>query len=192
MKAIETLYAGYRFRSRLEARWAVFFDSAGIEYQYEPEGFELESGVRYLPDFYLPRMGAWAEVKARYTPDLIEKSWSAAREITRDTALEAGLGEAFVFLGDLFRQPRRGATYPVARRAEMSYHGEGDYFGIWVPTSASEYDLLDRPHPEDLRTVLESGWSVELDHPWVAQYRGACRSAQQARFEFGETPGRGL
>lgn len=51
IKPIETEYKGYRFRSRLEARWAVFFDALGIEYQYEPEGFELPSGKRYLPDF---------------------------------------------------------------------------------------------------------------------------------------------
>lgn len=30
MKAIETRYKGYRFRSRLEARWAVFFDALGL------------------------------------------------------------------------------------------------------------------------------------------------------------------
>ena len=41
IKAIETVYNGYRFRSRLEARWAVFFEAAGIEYEYEPEGFEF-------------------------------------------------------------------------------------------------------------------------------------------------------
>lgn len=51
IKAIETVYNGYRFRSRLEARWAVFFDAAGIKYEYEPEGFELPDGTRYLPDF---------------------------------------------------------------------------------------------------------------------------------------------
>jgi hypothetical protein len=51
--AIETHYKGYRFRSRLEARWAVFFDQAGITYQYELQGFRLPSGL-YLPDFYLP------------------------------------------------------------------------------------------------------------------------------------------
>lgn len=27
VKAIDTVYKGYRFRSRLEARWAVFFDA---------------------------------------------------------------------------------------------------------------------------------------------------------------------
>ena len=52
-RAIETRYKGYRFRSRLEARWAVFFDALGLKWEYEPEGFELEGGVRYLPDFRL-------------------------------------------------------------------------------------------------------------------------------------------
>jgi hypothetical protein len=53
VKAIETAYKGYRFRSRLEARWAVFFDALGIVWEYEKEGFELPSG-RYLPDFWIP------------------------------------------------------------------------------------------------------------------------------------------
>lgn len=59
---IETRYKGYKFRSRLEARWAVFFDSAGIEWQYEPEGFQ-SYGYSYLPDFYLPASRTWVEVK---------------------------------------------------------------------------------------------------------------------------------
>jgi hypothetical protein len=29
LRPIETRYRGFRFRSRLEARWAVFFDAAG-------------------------------------------------------------------------------------------------------------------------------------------------------------------
>ena len=65
IKAIETVYRGYRFRSRLEARWAVFFDALNITWEYEPEGFELSNGDRYLPDFRLPTFqgGIWAEVK---------------------------------------------------------------------------------------------------------------------------------
>ena len=51
IKAIETRYKGYRFRSRLEARWAVFFDALGLEWEYEPEGYELSDGSWYLPDF---------------------------------------------------------------------------------------------------------------------------------------------
>lgn len=67
--AIETRYKGYRFRSRLEARWAVFFDALGLRWEYEPEGFVLPSGRRYLPDFrvYLSRGPTWIEIKP--TPD---------------------------------------------------------------------------------------------------------------------------
>lgn len=52
IRAIETRYAGCRFRSRLEARWAVFFDTLQIPWEYEPEGFETSNGP-YLPDFRL-------------------------------------------------------------------------------------------------------------------------------------------
>lgn len=63
IQAIETQYNGYRFRSRLEARWAVFFDAADIKYEYEPEGFILNDGTHYLPDFYLPDFKLYVEVK---------------------------------------------------------------------------------------------------------------------------------
>lgn len=69
IKAIETRYAGCRFRSRLEARWAVFFDRLGIEWEHEPEGFETSAGP-YLPDFKIQIPGnqqggcfQWFEVK---------------------------------------------------------------------------------------------------------------------------------
>lgn len=57
INAIETEYNGYKFRSRLEAKWAVFFDALGIDYEYEPEGFELQSGKKYLPDFRIKCYG---------------------------------------------------------------------------------------------------------------------------------------
>lgn len=63
IKAITTYYNGYKFRSRLEARWAVFFDAAKIRYEYEPEGFKLKNGLCYLPDFYLPDENMYVEVK---------------------------------------------------------------------------------------------------------------------------------
>lgn len=66
IRAIETEYRGYKFRSRLEARWAIVFDYLGLAWQYEPEGFEriIDSQViRYLPDFYLVGDGMWIEVK---------------------------------------------------------------------------------------------------------------------------------
>lgn len=63
IKPIETAYNGYRFRSRLEARWAVFFDALGIKYEYEPEGYTLQDGTKYLPDFFLPDQNYYIEVK---------------------------------------------------------------------------------------------------------------------------------
>jgi hypothetical protein len=75
-RPIETRYKGYRFRSRLEARWAVFFDALGIDYRYEPEGFDL-NGLFYLPDFYLPteQPGSWIEVKPEIPRDA--EGWSS-------------------------------------------------------------------------------------------------------------------
>lgn len=70
IQALETAYNNYRFRSRLEARWAVFFDALHIAYEYEPEGYKLKDGSMYLPDFRLQNVGLrsrvgplWLEVK---------------------------------------------------------------------------------------------------------------------------------
>lgn len=67
IEVIETKYKGYKFRSRTEARWAVFLDWLDIEYEYEYEGFNLGSHGFYLPDFWLPDNRYWLEVKpSRY------------------------------------------------------------------------------------------------------------------------------
>lgn len=63
-QAIDTVYRGCYFRSRLEARYALLFDLLKIVWRYEPEAYELGPHDRhYLPDFYLPAFGAWVEVK---------------------------------------------------------------------------------------------------------------------------------
>ena len=54
-RAIETNYMGCRFRSRLEARWAVFFDSLGWDWEYEKQGYTIgwreDDEIPWLPDF---------------------------------------------------------------------------------------------------------------------------------------------
>lgn len=60
---LEVKYKGHIFRSRLEARWAVAFDELGIRFWYEPMGYQLRSGVWYLPDFYISQVNMYAEVK---------------------------------------------------------------------------------------------------------------------------------
>lgn len=74
LQAIETRYKGYRFRSRLEARWAVFFDALSVRWEYEREGYNLGSAGWYLPDFWLP-MNWWVEVKGQQpTRDELHKA----------------------------------------------------------------------------------------------------------------------
>ena len=85
MKPIETVYGGYRFRSRLEARWAIFFDVLRIPYRYEMEGYDLD-GIWYLPDFWLPQQNCWVEIKGQPpTPEEEEKAqllaWHTGKEV---------------------------------------------------------------------------------------------------------------
>jgi hypothetical protein len=61
-RPIETSYRGCRFRSRLAARWAVFFDAYGVPWQYEPQGFPL-GGALYVPTFFLPTLGQFVDVR---------------------------------------------------------------------------------------------------------------------------------
>lgn len=84
LKPIETPYKGYRFRSRTEARWAVFLDSIGEEWEYETEGYPLKSGC-YLPDFYLPRLGYWLEVKPNEPIDPNSEEVLKCQELARAT-----------------------------------------------------------------------------------------------------------
>lgn len=52
MKAIPTTYNSIKYRSRLEARWAVFFDHLNFDFLYEP--FTIKNNdAEYLPDFWV-------------------------------------------------------------------------------------------------------------------------------------------
>ncbi|MCX5079161.1 hypothetical protein OHA84_01490 [Streptomyces sp. NBC_00513] len=66
--AVPTAYSGTHVRSRLEADWARTLYGLGIVWKYEPELITLPSGIRYLPDFWLPEIGTWLEVKGPTTP----------------------------------------------------------------------------------------------------------------------------
>lgn len=95
IKAIETVYKGYRFRSRLEARWAVFLDAVNVEWEYEVEGFELPDGTRYLPDFlikpnisHLPD-GLYLEIKPTDPSDV---EMSKAKHLCYGTGMRVDFG----------------------------------------------------------------------------------------------------
>ena len=90
MKVIETRFDGYRFRSRTEARWAVFFKIAGIRFEYEPQGFVLD-GIPYLPDFWLPDAEAWLEIKGGDPTEVeIRLCEALSRQSKRQVLLASG------------------------------------------------------------------------------------------------------
>lgn len=68
IEALPTWYGGTTFRSALEASWAATLDTLNIVWEYEPETVTLPSGATYIPDFKLPEIGAWLEVKGTGVP----------------------------------------------------------------------------------------------------------------------------
>ncbi len=103
IRAIETRYAGCRFRSRTESRWAVFLDHLSIPWVYEEQGFDL-GGVAYLPDFYLPDTAKYLEIKG---PPINEID---ADKVLRLAAAVKGAATVAVLQGDL---PRESFTRTV-------------------------------------------------------------------------------
>jgi hypothetical protein len=59
----KTIYKKIEFKSKLESRFARFLDRLNIQWEYEPTLFLLQDGTYYKPDFYLPELKTWVEVK---------------------------------------------------------------------------------------------------------------------------------
>ncbi len=73
IKVLPSVYRGVTYRSRMEARWAVFMDHAGVPFIYEPEGYDLGGGLCYIPDFYLRGMDAFLEIKNPLDKESLKK-----------------------------------------------------------------------------------------------------------------------
>lgn len=117
IKPIETVYNGYRFRSRLEARWAVFFDALPIRYIYETEGFDLH-GTWYLPDFWLTEWECWTEIK----PDV-----PSEQEVRKCIDLAKGTGHTCLLI---YGQPW-SRTIPYGNNDNISPLEWLDYYYAW-------------------------------------------------------------
>ncbi|QDF18600.1 endonuclease [Gordonia phage Pupper] len=64
---------GTMMRSNWERLAAEYFDDLGLEWQYEPRKFRLPTGQYYWPDFYLPQLDLWVEVKGFATFNAVAK-----------------------------------------------------------------------------------------------------------------------
>lgn len=189
-KPIETVYNHYRFRSRLEARWAVFFDAAGIAYQYEPEGFELD-GIRYLPDFWLPDLYCWVEIKGQYP---------ASEEITKAFRLSiATQRDVYIFYGDLVHNPGK-IGIAIGFEPHMLCFCEGTKHFRDLYLCPNRYVLARSYTPEQcLESAGQFGWIIceecgkpnigyydEMDYPHVNHDRHYCDEMQAREQRFHE------
>jgi hypothetical protein len=158
IKAIETTYAGIKFRSRLEARWAVIFDQTGISWTYEPEGYRLSDGQWYLPDFYLTDLDVWVEVKGavnRLNVDLLAR---AAIDLPRRRRDNPTFAPDLLILGDVPNNADRAPSWIGLysfwgeRELDADVHAfrvsleRGTFERYWVVDS----DLLSHSHPSEL------------------------------------------
>lgn len=91
---VTTIAYGRRFRSRLEARWAVFFTTLGIPWEYEPEAFRTTKGV-YLPDFIV--CGRYAEVKPVLDELAFNKAISFAKEHNKQLVCLGGMPDYITY-----------------------------------------------------------------------------------------------
>jgi hypothetical protein len=120
---IPTLYRGVMFRSRLEARWAAFFDLIGWAWTYEPQDL-----AGYIPDFSVAFEAAplLVEVKHALTPETLAL---ASRKVERS----GWNGETLIVGSELFdvesATPRLGI---FGEREDIA--GEREW--LWSPARA--------------------------------------------------------
>lgn len=173
IRPIETEYNGYRFRSRLEARWAVFFDELGVPYEYESEGFDLGDGIRYLPDFWLPEQECWVEIKP-------PREWGFHPEC--DLLAEQTDCRFLLYItGNPW--PGEYGIAPYPHQYIDSDHpswfalGRKDDHELWICDRTGRAICLNPLDLEDERYPTEN----------APRLMGAYRAARRARFEFGSS-----
>jgi hypothetical protein len=194
IQAIQTRYRGHKYRSRLEARWAVFFDALGIKFEYEKEGYVLPSG-NYLPDFWLPEHKYFIEIKGQAQTD---------EEETLATELAEQSGHrVFIFSGSITDLDEENYPYVIAANVHTP-DGSWDNYQLWCecPT-CGRLEIQFEGRSDRMRckecyscACARDGGEFRCQHPEVCA--GRCRrrggnndkgySYSTARFEFGETP----
>ena len=185
---IQTHYAGFHFRSRLEARWAVFFQEMGIRFDYEPDGFRLGDRA-YLPDFWLPDIGCWIEIKG------IQPTEDEQGLVSR-LAMETGK-PAYLFFGSLQEQigatehPQGESAYSFIPGAATLPNGEmtvwSDHCQGWAQCTTCRVKGITYMGRTDY-LVHTPGCSMADQKYTPGCVSGPFALAQYARFEHGEQP----
>ncbi len=115
-----TVYAGVEFRSRLEARHAVFYDALGCRWEYEPWQWVMPNGWTYTVDFQVShrRQSILVEVKPEIPrPEYLEE----IREVIDDEPLLFLLAVGGFYQGmppHYYTLPRE-ESHPLRKVAEI-------------------------------------------------------------------------
>lgn len=170
VKPIQTNYRGYKTRSRLEARWMVYLDTVGLDFEYEPEGFEFDNGKRYLPDFWLPNVQSWAEVKPM---PLTMSEMDSCAQLVKAT----GYG-CVLLVGSPEAQPYE-RLFVLAQQERDHRHRP-----IALPPGIGLCDAkIDTEYVSERRFYICTGNGEIADRDVLK----AVQAARSARFEFGES-----
>lgn len=106
-------YAGNTMLSSWEVAVAAEFDRQGIDYEYEPKGFELD-GVKYWPDFYLPEQDKYIEIKGFERQLSMDKAEEFSKahdlEIWRTAEVEAFTGLKYWQIPKFYAAHRRDSA----------------------------------------------------------------------------------
>lgn len=178
IKAIETIYNGYRFRSRLEARWAVFFDAMGIKYDYEPEGFSMDYGIRYLPDFALLNIRWRGQDAPEYVGKPVDKIYIEVKGVNSYSDIP---------YNDCLRIEMFASRYPLLVLGNIPQSAYDAMGTDWL----FNFSLLDGDqYPCFFSKYNGEIWVCGPDHEefWDKTSEKALALAKMARFEYGEKP----
>lgn len=197
VRAVETEYAGEKFRSRLEARVAYVLDLLGIVWVYEPDAYELRdrlgfyavpgegdpwsTPIRYLPDFWLPDVGKFIEVKGEFRTD---------DDYKRFLSCAAGLSEQQhnVVLFAKIPGPAAAMRLPV----ELGFYKGTLYGDTWCPEGGSRVSANSARIAMDNGEVCVTAAHLlsgrEFAVPVSARVQEAFRLARHAKFDHGKTP----
>jgi hypothetical protein len=177
IKPIQTLYKGYRFRSRLEARWAVFLDAIQANWTYEPEGYELSAGW-YLPDFFV-----------EYSPSFSANMNVGSRGVHIEVKPHEPTQHEQSLLLCLAKQTNCMSYLVVGPPGDNCIYRAGPYSERVFSFTFG----LDPNDQEDRFVELSILFGClhrvnGYDEFYLPNERQAARAARQARFEHGESP----
>lgn len=108
-------YGGYEMRSHSETRWAAVMDAMRVSWVYEPRTVATRHGG-YMPDFFLPVVGAFVEVKGPAPTQIEREKALDAQQITGFPVVFA-YGRSEMIGAELFH----GMLSYFSERGEVSY-----------------------------------------------------------------------